>query len=241
MKSDIKFLDPKAPVAIKVQAAIKQGDPDTLQELLDGQPGLATIRIGDATEARSLLHIATDWPGHIPNGPKIIKILVDAGGDVNATFVGKHTETPLHWAASNDDVLALDVLLDLGANIEAEGGVICDGTPLADARAFLQLSTATRLVERGAHVDLQDAATLGLMDHLEKEFVAQPGPQQETINMAFWNACHGGQILAAKFLHQHGADMNYIPPWADNTPLAEAKSVGYDGLVSWLNSIEAQA
>ncbi|KAK7227509.1 hypothetical protein V2G26_015512 [Clonostachys chloroleuca] len=219
MMSDIKYINPKAPVAIKVQAAIKQGDLDTLQELLNEQPGLATIRIGDTAEARSLLHIATDWPGQIPNGPKIIKILVDAGGDVNATFIGKHIETALHWAASNGDVLALDMLLDLGANIEAEG----------------------ELVERGAHVDLQDAATLGLMDHLEKEFVAQPGPQQETVNMAFWNACHGGQLLAAKFLHQQGADVNYIPPWADNTPLAEAKSVGYDGLLSWLNSIDAQA
>ncbi|CAI6097386.1 unnamed protein product [Clonostachys chloroleuca] len=239
--SDIKCIDPKAPVALKVQAAIKQGDLDTLQELLNEQPDLATIRIGDTAEARSLLHIATDWPGQIPNGPKIIKVLVDAGGDVNATFIGKHIETPLHWAASNGDVLALDMLLDLGANIEAEGGVIGDGTPLADARAFLQLNTAKRLVERGAHVDLQDAATLGLMDHFEKEFVAQPGPQQETVNMAFWNACHGGQLLAAKFLHQQGADVNYIPPWANNTPLAEAKSVGYDGLLSWLNSIDAQA
>ncbi|CAH0050417.1 unnamed protein product [Clonostachys solani] len=241
MKSDIEFLDPKAPVAIKVQAAIKRGDPDTLQELLYGQPGLATIRIGDATEARSLLHIATDWPGQIPNGPKIIKILVDTGGDVNATFIGRHTETSLHWAASNDDVLALDMLLDLGANIEAEGGVIGNGTPLADARAFLQLNTARRLVERGAIVDLQAAATLGLMDHLEKEFAAQPGPKQEAVNMAFWNACHGGQLLAAKLLYQQGADANYIPPWADNTPLAEAKSAGYDGLLPWLNSIEAHA
>ncbi|VUC27738.1 unnamed protein product [Clonostachys rosea] len=241
MEPGIKFLDPKAPVAVKVQAAIKQGDLDTLRELLDGEPELATIRIGNATEARSLLHIATDWPGNIPNGPEIIQMLVNAGGDVNATFIGTHTETPLHWTASNDDVPALDMLLDLGANINAEGGVIGNGTPLADARAFLQMKTAQKLVERGASVTLQDAATLGLMEHIEKEFAAQPGPEQETVNMAFWNSCHGGQLPAAKFLYQRGADVNYIPPWADNTPLAEAKSAGHDGLLSWLNSIEAQA
>jgi len=32
----------------------------------------------------------------------------------------------------------LEVLLDAGADIEATGGVIGNGTPLADARAFGQ-------------------------------------------------------------------------------------------------------
>jgi uncharacterized protein len=34
---------------------------------------------------------------------------------------GSHDETPLHWAASSDDVEVLDALLDLRADIEAPG------------------------------------------------------------------------------------------------------------------------
>jgi hypothetical protein len=59
---------------------------------------------------RSLLHVATDWPGHYPNGAATVTALVEAGGDVHARLTGPHTETPLHWAASSDDVDVLDAL-----------------------------------------------------------------------------------------------------------------------------------
>ncbi|MEZ5256304.1 MAG: hypothetical protein R2705_05285 [Ilumatobacteraceae bacterium] len=67
-----------------------------------------------------------------------IALLVAAGAGVDARFEGPHTETLLHWAASSDDVAALDALLDAGADIEADGGVIARGTPLFDAVAFGQ-------------------------------------------------------------------------------------------------------
>jgi ankyrin repeat protein len=85
-----------------------------------------------------LLHVVTDWPGHFPNGATTVAVLVAAGADVNARFTGPHTETPLHWAASSDDVEALDALLDADADLEAPGAVIAGGTPLTDAVAFGQ-------------------------------------------------------------------------------------------------------
>ena len=107
--------------------------------------------------------MVVDWPGHRPNGAAMIRALVEAGADVNARFVGgSHTETPLHWAASADDVEALDALLDAGADIEARGGVIGGGTALDDAWAFGQWRAARRLVERGARPTLLAAAALGL-------------------------------------------------------------------------------
>jgi uncharacterized protein len=144
---------------------IQHGDLGTLRCLLDEHPELATARISGGpngcepgTNTRTLLHIATDWPGHFPNGAAMVAMLVDAGADVNARFNGRHTETALHWAASTDDVEVIDALLEHGADIDAPGSVIGGGTTLAEAVAFGQWRAARRLVERGARANLWQAA-----------------------------------------------------------------------------------
>jgi uncharacterized protein len=123
----MRTIDTGDPLAVAVVEAIHAGDVAQLKRLLADNPGLATARFGtDDPEGmtRSLLHAATDWPGHFPNVAVTITALVEAGADVNARFAGPHTETPLHWAASSDDVDALDALIDAGADIEARGAVI---------------------------------------------------------------------------------------------------------------------
>lgn len=222
------------PLAVAAVEAIHSGDVETLERLLAENPDLATARLGDPDMSRTLLHVATDWPGHYRNRVAVIAALVEAGADVNARFVGPHSETPLHWAASSNDVAALDALLDAGADIEALGGVIGGGTPLADARAFRQWEAAHRLVERGAQTTLQDAATLGLIDRLEKAFANAPMPTPNEIERAFWGACHGGQLRAAEYLLDRGADVNWIPPWEDMTPLDAARRSEAHELVAWL-------
>jgi len=206
---------------------------ESLKRLLKENPGLATARLG-ANEckgmSRSLLHVATDWPGHFPNGAQTVAALIAAGADVNARFTGPHTETPLHWPASSDDVEVLETLLDGGADIEAPGAVIGGGTPLADAVAFGQWKAARRLVDRGARTTLWQAAALGLMDRVEKHFsddgasaltswAPRPSrpdaPPPDEITHALWCACHGGQRQSAEYLLGRGADLN----WS-----------GYDGL-----------
>jgi ankyrin repeat protein len=92
--------------------------------------------------SRTLLHVATDWTGHFPNGAETVAILIEAGADVNARFTGPHTETPLHWAASSNDIEVPNILLDAGAYIDASGGVIACGTPLDNAVAFGQWQAA---------------------------------------------------------------------------------------------------
>lgn len=97
-----------------------------------------------------------------------------AGADVNAPVTGPHAETPLHWAASSDDVEVLDGLLDAGADIDAPGAVVAGGSPLRDATAFGQWSAARRLVERGAQTTSFDAATLGLARVTRTRMLALP-------------------------------------------------------------------
>jgi uncharacterized protein len=232
-------IDPSDPLATAVVEAVRAGDLEALRRLLDGHPGLATARIGDdrpGGETRSLLHVATDWPGHFPNGAATVALLVAAGAEVDARFGGgHHDETPLHWAASSDDVEVLDALLDAGADIEAPGGVIAGGTPLTDARAFGQWRAAHRLVERGARTTIDDAAALGLLDRLEGYFTGS-APAAEEVNRAFWSACHGGQRACAEYLLDRGAEIDRLPPWEPLTPLDAAARSGADDLVTWLRS-----
>lgn len=223
------------PVAIAATDAVQTGDLDVLADMLDARPGLATARIGDPSMSRTLLHAATDWPGNFPNVDKVITFLIARGAEVDARFIGGHTETPLHWAASSNDVSAIDALLDSGADIEASGAVLGGGSPLADACGFGNWDAARRLVERGARTRLKDAAALGLMDRLAAAFAASPPPDDDEITRAFWSACHGAQQEAAEFLAARGADLNWVG-WDGMTPLDVALRDAGPDLADWLRT-----
>ena len=234
-------IDTEDPLAVSVVAAIRAGDTAELRELLSAHSDLATARLGDDDPdgmSRSLLHVVTDWPGHFPNGPETVRVLVEAGADVNARFHGPHDETPLHWAASSDDVAVLDALLDAGADIDAPGGVIAGATPLRDATAFGNDAAARRLVARGATVSDMDAAALGMVELLQAHLSAET--DAATLNSLFWSACHGGQLETAQHLLGLGGDRNWIPPWENTSPLDAAARRGASDVVTWLHSIGAQ-
>ncbi|WP_238650471.1 ankyrin repeat domain-containing protein [Paenibacillus piscarius] len=207
----------------------------------------------DRGMSRTLLHIATDWPGHYPNNAAVVTALIEAGAEVNAQFSGPHRETALHWAASSDDVEVLNLLLDAGADIEAPGAVIAGGTPLDDAVAFAQWRAAQRLVERGAQPAVWHAAALGLLDALEAHFAGHPLPRRypwgtssasaapDEVNVAFWCACHGGQRAAAEFLLGRGAELSWPSPWDGLTPLDAARRSQATKLAAWLEGLGAES
>ena len=167
--------------------------------------------------------MAADWPGHLANGPAIVARLIEAGADVNARSGDANQQTPLHWAASSNDVEVLDALLDGGADIEAPGAFNGEGGPLDNAVGFGQWAAARRLVERGARTKLWHAAALGLTDRIEEYFADDTLPAHDAVTEAFWQACHGGRLDAARYLLERGADLNWIG-YGESTPLDIARS-----------------
>jgi len=220
-----------------VVEAIRRGDVPAIEQFLSANPGAATARVDGQ---RTLLHVATDWPGHFPNVRQTIEVLVAHGAELNAAFHGKHSETALHWAASSDDVAALDALLDLGADIESPGAVIGGGTPMSDAVAFGLWRAARRLIERGARTTIWQAAALGMMERLRECLAADPKPTSDEITNAFWNACHGGQLKTAQFLLGYGAELNWVGH-GGSTALDSAAESGSEELVEWLRKQGAAA
>lgn len=243
----MRILPKDDPLVVDLVDAIQFGRLERLEHLLEEHSDVATLRIEDEKgQSRTMLHIATDWPGHFPNGPAIVASLIEAGADPKAPMLGAwHAETPLHWAASTDDVEVLDALIDAGADIEAQGGSIAGGTPLDDAVGYGCWQVARRLVECGARVDqLWHAAALGITSRLEELFQTNPPPTPDDVNQAFWQACHGGQRRAAEYLLARGADMNWIPSYHKGTALDIAATLDTRHgivVVAWLQEQGARS
>ena len=229
--------------------AVKANDVDTLGTLLDEDPDLVNVTIGD--NPRTLLHFATDGD-MIPNKAEVIRLLIARGANVHACFEGPHKETPLHWAASINFVDAIDALLDAGADIDAPGAVICGGTPLTDAVVFSQWDAAQRLVALGAAIDVWHAAAMGDLDivktmfddtgNLHADLPRLPNTKDWTdralLNGAFWMACRR-DLATARYLHERGAEINIVL-YTGETALDLARHGGQNDIEAWLLSLGAK-
>ena len=156
------------PVAVELLLAVRVGDVEAIQRLLRNDPSLVSARlVAKDGGTRTPSHLVTDWPGYFPNGPQIVQLLIDAGADPNARTTGRPGvtdpgETPLHWAASSDDVDVAEALIERGADIEAPDGSI--GTPLDNAVGYGCWHVARLLVTHGATVDKAwQASALGML------------------------------------------------------------------------------
>jgi uncharacterized protein len=208
--------------------ALRRSDVETVSRLLTEDSSLARCII----DSRTPLHIFADAPGHRPGARPIVDALVAAGADLDAHVSDAwHHETPLHWAASNDDVELIDALLDAGADIEHPGSSIGGGPPIQSALGYAQWKAVRRLWERGAQVGLSHVAALGLIDEVRS---AVDGAAPADVDVAFWNACRGGQVAVAEYLLEHGADLNWRAPWSGETPLAAARARSERAVVTWL-------
>lgn len=236
-----------APIAVELVTAVRSGDVADVRRLIAANPELVVARFAARGGTSTALHLPTDWPGYFPNGPEIVRVLLEAGGDPNALTTGggsevpgPGSETPLHYAASSDDADVAAALIDGGADLEVPGGSI--GTPLDNAIGYGCWQVARLLVARGARVDkLWHAGALGLLDRLDA-LLAQ-GSDPELVSQGFWHACAAGQRRAAERLLSEGADLNWEPDYAQGTALDAADGLGtqQENVLSWLRSMGARS
>lgn len=228
--------------ATALGAAIRSGDTGAVERILADSPELARGPLGGRFETRTALHVVADWPGFFPNGPTIVSLLIAAGADPNDRGDPvPGAETPLHWAASSDDVDVAAALIDGGADVEVPDGSI--GTPLDNAIGYGCWNVARLLIARGARVDkLWHAAALGMLDRV-RELLATTSPTTSDVSQAFWHACAGGQRRAAECVLAAGADLNWEPEYAHGTPLDAARGLGTarQNLIGWLDELGARS
>src|SRR3954451_6018610 len=91
LSADPPLLRADGPLARNVTAVIRTGDAEALAALLREHPTLARARIGapQRAQSRTLLHLVTDWAGHVPDAAAKIRALVAAGADVTAASPGR--------------------------------------------------------------------------------------------------------------------------------------------------------
>jgi uncharacterized protein len=234
--------------AIELLLAVRGGDLAGIGRLLAGHPELATARLsGRRGGSSTSLHLVADWPGYFPKGPEAVRLLLDAGADPNALTTardalapGPGSETPLHYAASNDDVDVAEALIYGGADLNTPDGSI--GTPMENAVGYGCWHVARLLVASGARVDkVWVAAAMGMHGRLDE--LLGSAPDSESLSQAFWHACGAGQRRTAEYLLGRGADLSWEPDYADGTALDAAIGTGtrQENVIKWLRDLGAHS
>lgn len=237
----VEFLD-DALIMMPAIEAVQNGRVEDLQAWLANHKDQVNQLLGD--NPRSLLHYATDWPGFLPRVAETITALVEAGADINAPCIlidRPPKETPLHWAASSDDISAATALIQAGAELDVIGGCIGNGTPLTLAVIFQNWRVAEALVKAGASISLPLVAGMGRMDLVETFFdsagkFSNPHPSMphaDTVNNAVGQldgamclAAMCGRMEVVQYIMSCGGNVNAISP-IDSTPLDEALKNGH--------------
>jgi len=162
--------------------------------------------------------ISSDFFSALRNGEvRQIREALDKGASVNAS--DDKGNTPLMLAAVYGDVDSMKLLLDRGAqvNVANAGGA----TPLI--RAAYDYDKVKLLIDHGADVNARTAmghtalilAARPVNSHRAVKLLLEHGADAKTTNnwgaTTLMAAAAGGDVQTARFLIQHGADVNAQP------------------------------
>ena len=175
----------------------------------------------------------------------------------------KYRKTALHVAAEHDQDRMAKILLDSGADLEAETS--WGMTPLQWAANMGSVKTGALLIARGARLNMWSAAGLGMLealpafwdgsgrlkpgaaqqryDEVEKDrFVKRPPSSDDVsaVSDGFYIACRNGHTDVARYLLGRGADPHF-QGFFGGTALHWAAINGHSDTVDYLLSLGARA
>ena len=199
--------------------AIVSGDSAALEKLLTGNPEL--VRARSEREHRStLLHYVSangveDFRQKTPkNIVEIAKLLLRAGADVNAesdAYGGRSTTlgltaTSWHPEDAGVQIPLMELLIAHGAIVDGPDGGSAVNACLHNGRG----QAAEFLASRGARLDLEAAAGVGLLDVVQsffnKDGSLKPPATQKQMQDGFAWACEFGRTSVVDFLLQRGME-----------------------------------
>ncbi|MBU1109953.1 MAG: ankyrin repeat domain-containing protein [Candidatus Riflebacteria bacterium] len=203
-------------------------DPRSVDTLLQaGCPANATDSEGCTPLLRALDSGAND---------EVIRILVNAGADVNAILPLRASPSALHLAVMNHETEIVRLLLDHGARVNVLDQL--GATPLFTAISCNRFDSARLLLQNGAEVNLGTGRSV-LMFAMQSEIpqdiletiISKSGDISNT--GAIQTAALSGRFETVKFILTKGADINSVSPEFD-APLHCACLTGQASTTIWL-------
>ena len=204
--------------------AIVGGDLATVKRLLYEEPGLVLARSAREHGATLLHYVSANGvEGYRQKTPRniveIAEVLLRAGAEVDATasVYGAEcttlglTATSVHPVRAGVQEALLRTLLDHGAEIDPPASAGGGQSMVAACLASGRLPAAELLAQRGARIDVADAAGLGNLDVLRSFFrdggdtASRPTPKH--LNEGFLFACRYGHTSVVEFLIENSADL----------------------------------
>ena len=188
------------------------------------------------------LFLAFFWPGATPvmaselldavKAEDVGRVQAALSAGADAKELDPSTMTALHMAAARGSVDIARLLIDAGADVEAETGMgQGKAHPLHLAAEFDRAAVAALLLEHGAKVDVRDsrsntalliAAKSGYADVVEVLLRAGADPLAEEANYrdtAIYIAAMRGHLDVVKLIVSKGVDVNLRNSQTGETPL----------------------
>jgi hypothetical protein len=200
--------------------AIVAGDENKLRSLLQKNPGLVTARSIRWHGSQLIHYVGANGVEDFrqktpPNSTEILKLLLDAGADVNATagmYGGGSTtfglvSTSIWPSKAGLMVPLLETLLKAGAHIGGE-----DGSAVTNCLANGRPESADALVRYGAKLNLEGAAGTGGLEVVRSYFnedgSLKDEAHREQMEKGFMWACEFGQTAVIEFLLDKGFEID---------------------------------